>query len=132
MLRLPVDTIHEFMLAVLKGIGVPAGDAEVCAEVLIASDLSGIESHGIGRLKMYYDRIRAGIQNPITKIEVVRDHMATAVWVVTTVWSSRSANVPCKPLSTKQPNMAWALFRCAIPLTMVFVGFMPIWPHSRT
>ncbi len=80
MLKLPVDKIHEFMLAVLQEIGVPAEDAKVCAEVLIASDLSGIESHGIGRLKMYYDRIRAGIQNPITKIDVIRDNMATAVW----------------------------------------------------
>ena len=80
MLRLPVDMIQQFMRKVLEEVGVPAEDAKVCAEVLIASDLSGIESHGIGRLKMYYDRIRAGIQRPITKIDVIKDNMATAVW----------------------------------------------------
>ena len=41
MLKLPVAKIHEFMLTVLQEIGVPAEDAEICAEVLIASDLSG-------------------------------------------------------------------------------------------
>jgi LDH2 family malate/lactate/ureidoglycolate dehydrogenase len=47
---------------------------------LIASDLKGIESHGIGRLKMYFDRIKSGIQKPLTDVQVVRDKHATAVW----------------------------------------------------
>ena len=68
------------MIEVFTRIGVPAEDAAICSEILIASDLSGIESHGIGRLKMYYDRIKAGIQNPVTKIDVIRDKHATAVW----------------------------------------------------
>jgi LDH2 family malate/lactate/ureidoglycolate dehydrogenase len=29
---------------------------------------------------MYYDRIKLGVQNPITKIDVIRDKAATAVW----------------------------------------------------
>ena len=80
MLRLPVETLQEFMREVFTRIGVPAEDAAICSEVLIASDLRGIESHGIGRLKMYYDRIKAGIQNPVTRIDVIRDRAATAVW----------------------------------------------------
>ena len=78
--RLPVQTLKSFMKEVFTRIGVPAEEAGICSEILIASDLRGIESHGIGRLKMYYDRIRAGIQNPLTHIEVVRDKAATAVW----------------------------------------------------
>ncbi|MCK9334595.1 MAG: Ldh family oxidoreductase [Candidatus Cloacimonetes bacterium] len=80
MLHLPVEQMHEFMIAVFSKIGVPADEAKICADVLIASDLKGIESHGIGRLKMYYDRIKLGIQQPITKIDVIRDRYATAVW----------------------------------------------------
>ncbi|MDY0151116.1 MAG: Ldh family oxidoreductase [Candidatus Cloacimonas sp.] len=80
MKRLPVEALQAFMQEVFIRIGVPAQDAAICAEVLIASDLKGIESHGIGRLKMYYDRIKAGIQNPITTIDVIRDKYATAVW----------------------------------------------------
>lgn len=80
MKRLPVETLKAFMEEVFFRIGVPAEDARICSDILIASDLRGIESHGIGRLKMYYDRIRSGIQNPLTKIEVLRDKAATAVW----------------------------------------------------
>jgi len=80
MKRLPVAALQEFMTTVFTRIGVAAEDAAICSEVLIASDLRGIESHGIGRLKMYYDRIKAGIQNPVTKIDVIKDKFATAVW----------------------------------------------------
>lgn len=76
----PVDTIHWFMQEVFLGLSVPEKDALICADVLISSDLRGIESHGVGRLKMYYDRILAGIQNPVTTIDVVNDRNAVAVW----------------------------------------------------
>ncbi|MCB5252475.1 MAG: Ldh family oxidoreductase [Candidatus Cloacimonadaceae bacterium] len=80
MTYLPVKQMHEFMIAVFSKIGVPIQEAKICADVLIASDLRGIESHGIGRLKMYYDRIKSGIQSPETKIDVIKDRYATAVW----------------------------------------------------
>ncbi|HQQ68419.1 MAG TPA: Ldh family oxidoreductase [Candidatus Cloacimonadota bacterium] len=80
MLSLPVQQMYDFMMEVFVKIGVPEADARICSDVLIASDLSGIESHGIGRLKMYYDRIKQGIQRPETKIDVIRDRYATAVW----------------------------------------------------
>ncbi|MBN1484569.1 MAG: Ldh family oxidoreductase [Chloroflexia bacterium] len=76
---IPVEVIHNFMQAVFTGLGVPAGDARVCADVLIASDLRGIESHGVGRLKYYYDRIRAGVQFVETEIEVVKESETTAL-----------------------------------------------------
>jgi LDH2 family malate/lactate/ureidoglycolate dehydrogenase len=73
-------TIERFIRDVFIGVGVPPQDAAVCADVLIAADKRGIDSHGIGRLKpIYYDRIRAGIQHPVTRFEVVRDGLATAV-----------------------------------------------------
>lgn len=80
MLKISVDELHEFIIAVFTKLGVPQEDAKICADVLIESDLRGIESHGIGRCKMYYDRIKEGIQFPITKIDVIRDKYATAVW----------------------------------------------------
>lgn len=75
-----VTKIYNFMTEVFTKLSVPESEAKICADVLIASDLSGIESHGVGRLKMYYDRIRAGIQFPETKIDIIRDEKATAVW----------------------------------------------------
>ncbi len=66
------------MTAFIK-LGVPEEDACISAEVLIASDLRGIESHGIGRMRMYFDRIRQGVQFPITNFEIVRESPTTAV-----------------------------------------------------
>jgi LDH2 family malate/lactate/ureidoglycolate dehydrogenase len=74
------DQLESFMRDVFIQVGVPREDAAICAEVLIESDKRGIDSHGIGRFKpIYIDRIKAGIQNPITHFEVVKDYLAVAV-----------------------------------------------------
>ena len=75
----PVDILRRFTYQVFVGLGVPEEDAEICSEVLLASDLRGIESHGVGRLKRYYDRIRQGILSPVTRFEIVKDTPTTAV-----------------------------------------------------
>jgi L-2-hydroxycarboxylate dehydrogenase (NAD+) len=72
--------LEAFMRDALVAAGVPADDARVIGEVLIESDRRGIDSHGIGRLKpIYVDRIRDGILNPRTTIEIVRERKTTAV-----------------------------------------------------
>ncbi|MFW9996017.1 MAG: Ldh family oxidoreductase [Candidatus Odinarchaeota archaeon] len=73
-----VKILRNFMNDVFTGIGVPEEDARICSDVLMASDLRGIESHGVQRLKMYYDRIKAGVQNAITDIKVVQETPTTA------------------------------------------------------
>lgn len=76
---IPVDVLEGFMRDVFIRLGVPEDEARICAEVLITSDLYGIESHGIQRMKMYYDRIRQGVQFAKTNFEVVRESPTTAV-----------------------------------------------------
>ena len=76
---LPVSTVQDFMTDVFKKLGVPEADARISADVLISADLRGIESHGIGRLRYYYDRIRRGQHQPVTRFEVVREGPATAL-----------------------------------------------------
>ena len=74
------DLVRNFMRDVFIKIGVPADDAEISADVLIESDKRGIDSHGLNRMKpIYYDRIRQGIQLPVTEFEIVRESPATAV-----------------------------------------------------
>jgi len=80
MFYLPVEKAKQLTIEVFTRLGVPEADAQICAEVLLASDLRGIESHGVGRLKMYYDRIKLGVQHPLTQIDVIRNKAATAVW----------------------------------------------------
>jgi L-2-hydroxycarboxylate dehydrogenase (NAD+) len=76
---IPVSTLRQFMVDVFLRLGVPEPDAVTTAEVLITSDLRGIESHGIGRLKLYYDRLKKGLQFPVTHYEIIRESPTTAV-----------------------------------------------------
>ena len=78
-LHVPADILLKFAEQVFGVLGTPPEDARICAEVLIASDLRSIESHGVGRLKVYYDRIRAGVQLVETKMEIVQETATTAV-----------------------------------------------------
>jgi L-2-hydroxycarboxylate dehydrogenase (NAD+) len=75
----PADVLQQFVEQVFVALGTPSEDARICAEVLIASDRRGIESHGVGRLKVYYERIRAGVQKVETKIEIVQETETTAL-----------------------------------------------------
>jgi len=73
-------TVFEFMRDAFVAVGVPASDAEICAEILTESDRRGIDSHGLNRFKpIYIDRIREGILNPVTEIEILRESPTTAV-----------------------------------------------------
>ena len=78
-LRVPVDVIENFMLGVFRRLGVPEDDARICTDVLIASDLRGIESHGVGRLKYYYDRIKRGQHCTTTEMKIVKETETTAL-----------------------------------------------------
>lgn len=77
--RLPVEAAKRLIRDAFVALGVPKDDAAICVDVLISSDLRGIESHGIGRLKYYCDRIRMGIQFPITSLEIVHETETTVV-----------------------------------------------------
>ena len=70
----------DFMTAVFEKMGVPTEDARLCADVLLESDRRGIESHGCNRFKpIYIDRIKSGILNPVTKIDILKETPTTAV-----------------------------------------------------
>ena len=74
------DLMNRFLIDAFKGYGVPEEDAAICADVLLESDRRGIESHGCNRFKpIYIDRIVDGIQNPVTKIDILKETATTAV-----------------------------------------------------
>ncbi len=73
-------TLECFINDVFKGYGVPEKDARICTDVLLESDRLGIESHGVNRFKpIYLDRIKAGIQKPVTEFEIIKQTATTAV-----------------------------------------------------
>ncbi len=74
------NSVTNFMTDAFVGVGVPLEDAKICADVLVESDRRGIESHGVNRFKpIYIDRIRDGIQNPVTNFEILKETATTAV-----------------------------------------------------
>ncbi|MFX1237905.1 MAG: Ldh family oxidoreductase [Promethearchaeota archaeon] len=77
--HIDAETLENFMKDVFIGCGVPKNDAKIIAEVLITSDIRGIDSHGIQRCKMYYDRIKEGIYEVNTQIKVINEGLTTAL-----------------------------------------------------
>ena len=74
------ELMNDFLIDAFVGYGVPKPDAAICADVLLESDRRGIESHGCNRFKpIYIDRIVAGIQKPLTEIEILKQTPTTAV-----------------------------------------------------
>ncbi|MDR1317747.1 MAG: Ldh family oxidoreductase, partial [Spirochaetales bacterium] len=72
--------LENFMRDVLMAYGVPRGDAEIAACVILESDRRGIDSHGICRFKPHYlNRFDEGVMNPVTRIDVLRDEAACVV-----------------------------------------------------
>jgi LDH2 family malate/lactate/ureidoglycolate dehydrogenase len=72
-------TLRNFLEDVFIKLKIPEKDAKIIADVLLAADLKGIDTHGIQRLKTYYERIRSGIYNPKTEISIINDTPTTAL-----------------------------------------------------
>jgi LDH2 family malate/lactate/ureidoglycolate dehydrogenase len=66
--------LKDFVTTVLTKVGVARGDAATVADVLVAADLRGVESHGVARLESYYvSRLRKGQINPRPAVTVLRE-----------------------------------------------------------
>jgi LDH2 family malate/lactate/ureidoglycolate dehydrogenase len=72
--------MEKFLPEILSKAGIPHQDTKIIADTLLQADRLGFDSHGVNRLKpIYLDRIRDGIINPVTSIEIVSENPATAV-----------------------------------------------------
>jgi len=77
--RVRAESLRHFCQQVFERLGVPEEEAAITADVLVAADLRGIDSHGVARLKRYVDGLRAGrmIANP--RVQVIRESLSTAL-----------------------------------------------------
>ena len=70
--------LYDYMVRFFTHLNIPAQDAETIANVLLAADLRGVESHGIIRLHSYYgNRLRQGLINPLSSVSVIQETHAT-------------------------------------------------------
>lgn len=77
--KLDYEKIKKFAEQVFTGAGVSAENSAEIVEVLLDSDLMGIESHGLQRLSMYCTSIRNGRVKPAAVPEIVRETPLSAV-----------------------------------------------------
>ncbi len=77
---IPVEALRTFCRACFVKVGVPDEDAAIATDVLLESDLRGIESHGVPRFESFYiNGIKAGRINAKPNIQVVHEAPATAL-----------------------------------------------------
>jgi LDH2 family malate/lactate/ureidoglycolate dehydrogenase len=57
---IPAVELTKFVDAILQGAGVPAKQAKIGADCLVASNLRGVDSHGIQLLPFYVEQLLAG------------------------------------------------------------------------
>jgi L-2-hydroxycarboxylate dehydrogenase (NAD+) len=71
--------LTDFTARILQKVGVPEEDAKITAGILVATDLRGIDSHGVGHLAMYAMGLKEGRTNPKPETRIFSQAPATAV-----------------------------------------------------
>jgi ureidoglycolate dehydrogenase (NAD+) len=56
-IRIPADSLSNFVVGVLRAVGVPDEDSTIVADCLVTSNLSGVDTHGVVRLAHYVSRL---------------------------------------------------------------------------
>jgi L-2-hydroxycarboxylate dehydrogenase (NAD+) len=79
MIRIPSELLREFALRCLISAGASDADARIVADTLIVTDLRGIDSHGVARLKRYVEGLKSGKINARAQIRMVYEKHGTAV-----------------------------------------------------
>lgn len=78
-MRIPAAALPAWVRGLLEGAGLEAGAAGTVAEALVETSLRGVDSHGIARVPVYADRLRAGGINPRPVPRVVRSSGSVAL-----------------------------------------------------
>ena len=77
--RVPHDALHETVTSIFGKMGVAQEDAAIGADVLVATDLRGVETHGVSNmLRSYVQGYSQGTLNPRPDWRIVRESPSTA------------------------------------------------------
>ena len=78
-MRVPSKQIHEQLATVFRAWGMSDAHAETTAQMMVETDLRGVDSHGISMLPTYDQEFRAGRLNMKPVFKTVRETVATAL-----------------------------------------------------
>ena len=69
-----VEDLRDYIIRFLTKLQISKADAEITANILLAADLRGVDSHGIIRLDTYYGtRLRKGMIDPTSPFRVLQE-----------------------------------------------------------
>lgn len=78
-IRIEADDLRVTVTAIFEKLDVPPDDAAIAADVLVTTDLRGVESHGVSNmLRQYVHRYRTGEMNPRPQWRIERETPGTA------------------------------------------------------
>jgi L-2-hydroxycarboxylate dehydrogenase (NAD+) len=73
-----VEDLRNYIIRFLTQLKVSRADSEITADILLAADLRGVDSHGIIRLDTYYgSRLRKGLIDPTSPFKVLHETATT-------------------------------------------------------
>jgi LDH2 family malate/lactate/ureidoglycolate dehydrogenase len=78
-MRVPAKQIHQQLVSVFRAWGMSDAHAETTAQMMVETDLRGVDSHGISMLPTYDAEFRAGRLNMKPVFKTVRQNAATAL-----------------------------------------------------
>ena len=76
-LHISAAVLEKFTAEIFTTAGMPAPDAELEAEVLVWANAHGVDSHGVGRVRDYLERIDKGLMNPRPDVQILKETPAT-------------------------------------------------------
>lgn len=77
--RVDVATLQQVCSEPLQAVGLSAADAALAAAAILLSETEGAASHGLIRLPLLVARLKAGLVNPHTHLEIVHATTSTAL-----------------------------------------------------
>ena len=72
-LRVDAEKLQAAVAAIMEKEGVAPQDAAIVADSLVSAELTGLQSHGVQRVKFYTDSMEAGGTDPRCRIKTIRD-----------------------------------------------------------
>jgi LDH2 family malate/lactate/ureidoglycolate dehydrogenase len=76
-IQVDARNLQLFTVSAFERVGVTKEDARIAAEVLVAADLRGVESHGVARLHHYLAHLKQGQVSAETNCTTVRESPTT-------------------------------------------------------
>ena len=124
------DQLNTFCMDAFQKFGFSESEARIISDVLLLSDLYGIESHGMQRLVRYHKGIEKGMIDVHAKPEIVHETPVSAVIDAHDAMGQlviRPWNWP----SQRRKRPAWRSCPFVIPIISALPVTMPKWPAIR-